>query len=145
MTQPMDVALLLSCARIAAGLAAGFGVLAGSAGCHSTQAVHGERGVVATYAPPTLWADLGGLRVPAVVAASEMALRGQGYSVLKAECTEDAGRVVARSPRYDTYPTLVIAARVSSAGTRIEIREQPFGDEGVSRAVLDRVLQRLGL
>ena len=145
MTHLMAAAPFLSCARVAACLATGLGVLAGPVGCHSTQAVHGERGVVATYMAPTLSADLNGLRVPAVVAASEMALREQGYSVLKAECTEDAGRVVARSPRYDTYPTLVVAARVSPAGTRIEIREQPFWDEAVSRAVLDRVLQRLGL
>lgn len=116
------------------------------AGCRSRQAIQGEGGVVATYKLPTLSADLPDeARVPAVIAAAEQTVRARGYSVARSGATEERGELVCRPPRISDYPTIQVRATRVAVGTRVAVRCEPFGDEHLSRSLLDGILVRLGL
>jgi len=121
-------------------------VLVAGAGCAARQAYQGESGVVASYRAGTLSAVIGSEhRVPTVLAAAEQALRDRGYTIVSNASTEDAGVLIARPPRYNTYPRLEVAANVVPGGTRILLSYKPIGNEEVCRATLDATLTRLGL
>jgi hypothetical protein len=83
--------------------------------------------------------------VPAVIAAADQTLRARGYSVRRSSSTEETGEIVANAPRYETYPRVVLTTSRHVDSTLVEVTVEPFGDQELSRSVLDGVLQRLGL
>jgi hypothetical protein len=117
------------------------------AGCQEPRtAAQGERGVSATYAGRSLSADLPmEARVPAVLSAADAALRRRGWSIEERSETEDRGRIIARAPRSSDLEKLRVEARVIGSGSRVTLVSEPFGDEVVSRAVLDEILRNLGM
>ena len=115
-------------------------------GCQGRQAYQGSGETIATYKGSTLSAVIGAEhRVPTVLAAAEQAMRDRGYTIVSNASTDDAGTLIARPPRYNTFPRLMIFASVVSGGTKIELSYQPIGNEEVCRAALDATLKRLGL
>lgn len=121
-------------------------VTAAAVGCRSRPAVHGsDQSLVATYRARTLHAVLPAtVRVQAVVAAADIALRDRGYAVTGSRSGEDAGTVEGRpaDPRF--MESVAVHARVVPEGTRVLVRFEPLGDESRSRAILDGILTRLG-
>ena len=114
--------------------------------CRSRPAIQGDTAVVATYKFPTLSANLPDeARVPAVIAAAEQTVRARGYSVSRSGATEEQGVLVCRPPRTTDYPTIEVRATRVAVGTRVAVRCEPFGDEHLSRSLLDGILSRLGL
>ena len=137
------------------GVLAAMGGVGGGAmlvGCQSEPNRQRHGPVWATYSGPTLSAELGvDVRVPAVLAAAEAALVQRGYSVVSRRGTEDSGRIEAlppgagRSGRPGVWEKVWVSARVTSRGTQVKVKFEPWGDEAISRAILDDLLYRLGI
>jgi hypothetical protein len=108
---------------------------------------HGtQQDVTATYSGTTLSTNLpANARVPAVLAAADETLRARGYAVQRSAATEEKGEIVANAPRYNDFPRVVFRASRGVNATHVEVNVQPFGDQELSRSLLDGVLQRLGL
>lgn len=133
-------------ARLVSVLAASLGIGTMLAACGTETAQQGSSDLTAAYRMRTLSTVLpGSARVPAVIAAAEETVRARGYSVESSAATEDAGRLVVRPPRTSDFPKMTIEASAVGHGTRVTFTVSPFGDEEMSRSVLDGVLQRLGL
>jgi hypothetical protein len=130
--------------RIVAVLIAG---VVGVAGCSPQVKTQGtQQDITATYEGRTLRAELPGrARVPAVIAAADQTFRARGYAVQRTASTEDTGEIVANAPRHSSLPRVVVSASRGVDGTGVEVVVEPFGDQELSRSVLDGVLQRLGL
>lgn len=106
----------------------------------------GARGVTATYQRATLISVLPEqVRVPSAIAAAESTFAARGYTVTDKRATEEAGHIRGIPPRTRDFPKVSIDAARVAAGTRVEIYASPFGDEELSRSLLDGILQRLGL
>ena len=122
-------------------------VVASLPGCQEPRtAAQGESGVSATYVGRSLSADLAmEARVPAILSAADIALRRRGWSIEERSETEDRGRIIARAPRSSDLEKMRVEARVIGSGARVTLVCEPFGDEVVSRAVLDEVLRNLGM
>lgn len=127
-------------------LALVIGSVGALAGCQGAPKPQGGSGLLATYSFTTLTTDLpSSAPVPSVIAAAEGVLRDRGYTVGSVEATEGEGRLIAWPPRYNNYPRMVVHAKRVDQATRVGLTYEPFGDEALSRGVLDRMLQRLGL
>lgn len=114
--------------------------------CSPSLRAQGASAISASYSYPSLEADLPDQsRVPAVIAAADSVLRARGYSITKSASTEDAGVVRSLPPRSSDYPVVEVGAKRTTSGTRVTISVTPFGDEDLSRSVLDSILTRLGL
>lgn len=136
-----------SCTAVAALLAGGLlsVLLLPSLGCAKKVYPLGER-FEATYAARTLTARLpDSVRVPVAFATMEEVLKDRGYSVSEVSVTEDAGRMIARSPRTITYPRVVIEAHQSATACVISIRNEPFGDKDQSEQLMRALIERLGV
>jgi hypothetical protein len=148
----MKVGLRLGCFAAVA-LAAGIAACRSSprpagtnqeTGSNGTQAVEDGK-QTATYSGRTLSTDFGQhVRVPAVAAAAEMALRHRGYSVTKSPATEDYARIEGAPPRAGWFERVVIRTRQTSGRTRVEIVAEPLGDQVLSRAILEEMTVALG-
>jgi hypothetical protein len=115
------------------------------AACSPQVSSHGRDHMTAAYSLGTLTCNLGDdVRVPAIMAAAEGALRGRGYSISSKASTDDRGRIYARAPRESQIEGVSIEARVTSAGHEVVIHVDPLGDDARSRVLLDDVLARLG-
>jgi len=102
--------------------------------------------IEARYAHRTLTARLPDtVRVPAAMAAMDEVLRDRGYTVLETSVTEDAGRVVARAPRFNNYPRLVIDIRQTASACVVGMRNDPFGDKDQAEQMMRALIARLGL
>jgi hypothetical protein len=102
--------------------------------------------VTASYSGITLSSDLpGSARIPAVIAAADQTLRARGYAVQRTTATEEAGEILANAPRYNNYPRVRLRASRVEGATHVDVSVEPFGDQELSRSVLDGVLQKLGL
>jgi hypothetical protein len=114
--------------------------------CRPKYQYQGERGIVGTYSGGTLSANLPeGIRVPTIVAAAESMFRDRGYTIVESSSTEDAGQVIARPPRFSTFPRMEMTVQVASVGTTVLFSYRPVGNQELSRASLDALLRRLGL
>lgn len=83
--------------------------------------------------------------MPAVVSATNQALRDRGYAVRSVHATEDSGSVQGEPRDAGPLEAVVVDVSLSADGTRVAVRVKPFGDEAQSRAILDAILNRLGL
>lgn len=83
--------------------------------------------------------------MPAVVSATNQALRDRGYAVRTSRATEDSGAVEGEPRDAGLLEAVVVDVELSADGTRVTVRVKPFGDEARSRAILDAILNRLGL
>lgn len=132
--------------RIAASAIA-LGLLAPAA-CQPSVATHGRgRDVTAAYRFRTLEANLGPeVGVLTVRAAAEQSLRARGYVVTRSDGDDDRCRVEARTAGMGDWDRVVVESWVDggSPGTSVSVRCEPWGDEKISRAVLDGLLVRLG-
>ncbi len=107
---------------------------------------HGTTGITAAYSAGTLSAVLPPeVAVPAAVAAMEQTFRSRGYSIAKSTATGEQGLILARPPRTTTFPEVEVIITSVIGGTRVAISNKPWGDEGLSRSLMDSMLQRLGL
>lgn len=114
--------------------------------CSTTVQDHGRQNISAGYSGSTLSANLpASVRVQAAIAAAESALRDRGYAIGQRRSTEDTGFVNATPPNAGWMEKTTVAARVSGPGTRITVEVHPWGDQALSRAILDDILKRLGL
>jgi hypothetical protein len=105
---------------------------------------------MAAYRLGSLRAEVSDLvRVPAVIAAADAALRSRGYGITSQQVTADRGWIRARPPGA-TEPAVIdlqdvtVWARVSTNGTLVGVDVKPMRAEAQARAVLDDVLRRLG-
>jgi hypothetical protein len=116
-------------------------------GCKAKPGAQGtDRTILAAYGVRKLRTELpSSVRVPAVVAAADGALRDRGYGVMSSHATEDSGRVVGEARGGGPLQSVVVLSRVVPDGTRVEVLLKPWGDEERSRAILDDILVRLGL
>jgi hypothetical protein len=131
--------------RVAAALIVGVASCLGA--CSPQVKSQGQhKDVTATYSTGTLTSTLPDTaRVPAIIAAADQTLRARGYAVQRSNATEEVGEIVANAPRYNNYPRVKLRALRQSGGTNVEVSVEPFGDQELSRSVLDGVLQKLGL
>lgn len=121
-------------------------VTGGLAGCKATTEDHGRQNISAAYSAPTLSSDLPStVRVQAAIAAAESALRDRGYTIGERRTTEDTGFVTAKAPNPGWLEKTTVRARVAGSTTRVTIDVEPWGDQALSRAILDDILKRLGL
>ncbi|MCC6677416.1 MAG: DUF3568 family protein [Phycisphaerales bacterium] len=131
---------------VAARLAVCLIAAAATAGCRSTVESQGKSRTSAAYSTGTLSADLPStVRVQAVIAAAESALRDRGYTIGTRRAAEDSGFVEGKLPRPGLLEKTKVEARVSGGGTRVLVKVEPWGDEAASRAILDDLLKRLGM
>ncbi len=116
-------------------------------GCQTPPKAEGQSGVMATYSMSTLRADLPHETVPvqSVIAAAQQAMMDRGYTVEEATGTESSGRAIGWPPRYSGWPRMVVEAKAVGDTTRVTVAYEPFGDEALSRALLERILANLGL
>lgn len=119
--------------------------LLGSA-CSPEVKTHGpNKDVEASYHQAALTTNLPvTARVPAVIAAADQTLRARGYAVQRSSATEDSGELVANAPRYNNYPRVRVRAHSAANATQVEVKVEPFGDQELSRSVLDGILEKLG-
>lgn len=114
--------------------------------CQPTITSQGQkRDVLAAYQFRTLEAKLGPeVQILTAKAAAEQAVRSRGYVVMSSEGSNDKARVVAKNSGSGDWDKLVIEAWVADRATLVSVTCEPWGDEAVSRAVLDAMLNRLG-
>ena len=144
----MSTRLVPAAMAVVVALLVGMGVgIGGCAGAGADRVkLQGRSGLAAVYeggwvsvtAPDTV-------RVGGAIAAAESVLRARGYSIDRSEATEEGGRVVALPPRSGGSPRVVVMSERTGAGVVIRVKREPFGDEQVSRSVMDGVLKALGL
>lgn len=129
---------------MAAGVALALALLVG---CKAKPGAQGtDRTIMAAYGVRKLRTELPPtVRVQAVVAAADGALRDRGYGVKSSHATEDSGRVVGEARGGGPLQSVVVLSRVVPDGTRVEVLLKPWGDEERSRAILDDILVRLGM
>jgi hypothetical protein len=122
-------------------------LVAFAAGCSPQVKTQGtNETITAAYQGRTLKADLPAkARVPAVIAAADQTFRARGYAVQRSAATEEEGEIVANAPRYNNLPRVVLSATRTATATSVKVTVEPFGDQELSRSVLDGVLQRLGM
>lgn len=120
--------------------------VAAAGGCQKSVGQHGrERDIEATYALRTLEAQLGPeIQVLTVSAAAEQALRARGYTVTRTRGGGDHARIEARAGGEGSFDKVVIETWQGAGFTGVSVTREPWGDEAVSRALLDGVLRRLG-
>ena len=124
----------------------GFLGLLGAAGCATQPRLQGHSEILASYSGRTLKAELPDrVRVPGSLAAAAGALVGRGYTIESREVTDDSGRIVARRPDAGRLEKVVVRSRLTPRAVGISITLEPWGDEVLSRAILDDVLTRLAL
>lgn len=103
-----------------------------------------KREILAEYSfgqlSATLPAEVG---VATLRAAAESTLRSRGYVIIESASTDDRMRVVGTSRVDGRSEPTTISAKVTYSGVRVMIESGAFGDEGVSRVILDDVLRRL--
>lgn len=120
--------------------------LAALPGCKASVEQQGHTGTLAKYSGGVLSADLAStVRVQAVIAAAESAMRDRGYTIGARRASEDSGFVEAKLPRPGLFERTQVSSKVTAGGTRVSVKVEPWGDEAASRAILDDVLKRLGL
>lgn len=108
--------------------------------------MQGQSGIEATYYRGVLNAVLPeSARAPAVIAATEQVARARGYSIVSSASTDELSTIVIRPPQTSSIPTVRITARRVMQGTQVQVENNPWGDEDLSRSLLDAILQRLGL
>lgn len=152
-TRPVAAALL--CAAL-------LGLLMMTSACQQNRSADGswkgqrheqtQRGIKAAFTFGELHADLpASVSVPAARAAAESSLRARGYVIKDAASTSDGMRVVGVSRvggrRAETTITAGLTnfvKGVTEGGTHVMIDTGSSGDEGVSRALLDDMLVRIG-
>lgn len=106
----------------------------------------GATSIRATYAGSTLSAVLpDSARVPAVMAAALATAKARGYTIIKESTTEETGLLVVRPPRASDWPQVTIEGDRVPLGSRVRITVSVFGDEALSRSLLDGILERLGM
>ena len=121
------------------------------AGCRATPVPSGGAGrdgqrTSASFRLRTLRADLPpSVRVPAIAAAAEDALRDRGYAVTSSRVTADSASISAEAPDAGLFESIEVSARQSARGTRVTVVCEPLGNRTLSSAVLDAILARLGL
>lgn len=135
------------------GIAAAWLIAAPSlVGCKSTPGAEGESRTPSEYSVRTLDSRVAGsVTVSAVMAAGDAVLRDRGYSVTGSTHTASSGRLSAAPPNAGFLERVVIEARGEPAsagggasGVAIRVTVEPFGDQAVSRSILDEILRRLG-
>ena len=129
-------------------LALALPVLIGSwlGGCATRTQYQGERGLVGSYRAGTLSSVLpADVRVPAIMAAADAMFRDRGYTIVESSSTEDSGRMIARPPRYSSYPRMFMRVDVVERGTQVQFTYEPLPNEEVCRASLDALLRKLGM
>jgi len=80
-----------------------------------------------------------------VVSAADATLRRRGYSIKSGATTEDRGEVCGEPAASSDAASVRVNAFVVPGATRIGVKVGWLGDETLSRAIVDEVLQRLGL
>ena len=114
--------------------------------CQSSYRPQGSSGTVGTYSFGRASVRIAEpVRIPTIIAAANASLRSRGYTIESTESSVDEGKIIARQPDFKSFEKLVVSAALVPAGVEISITQQPFGDEERSRALMDSVLQRLGL
>lgn len=122
------------------------GAFAPGSGCQTSIKQEGASRTAAAYSFGTLEADLPqSVRVPAVLGAADAALRRRGYSVPSGAATEDRGEVRGEPSAQSDASSVRVNAWIVPGATRVGVKVGWVGDETLSRAILDEVLQRLGL
>jgi len=116
-------------------------------GCQSSvKEQEGSSRTVAAYSWGTLDADLPvRFRVPAVISAANATLRRRGYSIASAAATEDRGEVRGEPAASSDAASVTVSSWVVPGATRVGIKVGFLGDETLSRAILDEILQTVGL
>ena len=121
-------------------------ILFSLAACQSTYRPQGTGGTVGAYRFGRASVRISDpVRIPAIIAAANAALRARGYTIESMQSTADQGCIIARQPDSHSFDKLVVSANLVPGAVEINITRQPFGDEERSRAVMDAILQRLGL
>jgi hypothetical protein len=121
---------------------------AGAAACTSS-ARHGRSQLQAEYTGRKLTVVLpADVTVAQAAAAAESALLAGGYVLSERTVVSDRARLVGAAPvraGLGPNPRPVVAIRPIASGTEATVTLEPFGDEEVSRRILDDMLVRLGL
>lgn len=113
-------------------------------GCQTSAKTQGDGRTTAAYNFGSLEADLPDrVRVPAALSAAEAVLRRRGYAVKSGAWTEDDGEVRGVPAPQSDAGSVRVRAWIVPYGTRVGISVGMLGDESLSRAIMDEILQRL--
>jgi hypothetical protein len=113
--------------------------------CSARVGLAGHGSTLASYSMGTLKAEVGP-EVPILTAAvaAEQTLRARGYTVTQTETTDDRATVTAKWSNAGYFDKAVIDSWITTTGTALAVRLEPFGDEPTSYAIMDDLLTRLG-
>ncbi len=114
--------------------------------CQSSYRPQGTSGTVGTYSYGRASVRIADpIRIHTIIAAANASLRSRGYTIESTESTADGGTIIGRQPDFKSFEKLIVSAQLAPGAVEISITRQPFGDEERSRALMDSILQRLGL
>jgi hypothetical protein len=125
-------------------------------GCKSTLGYQGKSGVdgspgrvLATYSIPTLKTELPpDVAVESIAAAATAVLEARGYTIERSDVSSDRATISAKMPGDGELSRgldrTVVRSRITGAGTGLTVTVEPWGEEMISRALLDAILARLG-
>jgi hypothetical protein len=115
------------------------------AGCHPSVRPQGAQGNVGTYRLGTARVKLTDpVRIPTVMAATNAVMRNKGLTVETSRVSDDEGRLVARQPGTASFDRVIVNVQQVPGALEIGITCEPFGDEEMSRSLMDAILYRLG-
>lgn len=104
-----------------------------------------DRSITAKYTFGELLANLPPeVSVATARAATESTLRSRGYVISSSAGTKDHAEIIARSNVGGRSEKARISLSETAGGTGIVIDAGTFGDEAVSRSMLDGILSALG-
>lgn len=115
-------------------------------GCSTSVREQGDTGIAARYQAVTLTADIPHPSGPeAVIDAAEATLKQIGWSVDERVVRPGSAVINGRPANAGKLDTVTITARAEGGPTQLKITIGPWGDEVMSRAILEDVLMRLGM
>lgn len=114
-------------------------ILVTQSGCLLAAAAAGTGATVA-YVKGDLEADLDA-RPEAVVSATKAALQDMGFVVMRSSASSVDGRVFARTAQDKKIN--VDVESISEGTSRVSIRVETFGNEALSRQILDKIQEKL--
>ena len=115
------------------------------AGCQTSVRSQGAQGNVGTYRMGTARVKLADpVRIPTAMAAANVVMRNKGFTVETSRVSDDEGRLVARQPGTANFDRVIVMVQQVPGALEIAITCEPFGEEEMSRSIMDAVLYRLG-
>ncbi|MFN9993835.1 MAG: hypothetical protein ACK54H_10855 [Phycisphaerales bacterium] len=117
-----------------------------SGACATTKTAATNPGEVHTSTGGTVSAVMpASVTMQMLMTAAEEMFRDRGYAIVESNYTEDGGRLIARPPRYSSYPRMNMNATMKDSGILVEFDYVPLPNREVCRASMQALREKLGV